>query len=243
MSGSEKWRTSHWSEMLHDILPILEAHKPGTEWWSFGGGTALACHLDHRTSYDIDLFVDSSNTLRALTPNANCAVRALVGSHRHDFPGHYLKLPVGADPIPWGEIDIIVAAPVTDNPTQSWMFEGKPLQLETPDEIIAKKLFFRPSTFKVRDIFDLAAVLDRDPNVLRRIARFVEDRLDKAIDRVQLLAPGYEEAARQDVNPTPTGKKYLAANIAITLVLPALQTARQTSVNLIDDTHTTHRRK
>jgi len=34
--------------MLSAVLPILEELRPGPDWWSFGGGTALAVHLEHR---------------------------------------------------------------------------------------------------------------------------------------------------------------------------------------------------
>ena len=34
--------------------------------WTFGGGTALARVLDHRISYDVDVFLDSSTVLKNL---------------------------------------------------------------------------------------------------------------------------------------------------------------------------------
>ncbi|GAB1393879.1 hypothetical protein MASR1M60_20430 [Rhodocyclaceae bacterium] len=38
---------------------------------------------------------------------------------------------------------------------------GRPIRVETPLEIVAKKLQFRAADFKARDLFDLAMVLEQ----------------------------------------------------------------------------------
>ena len=207
MTGSTKWPASRWSEMLADILPILNHHRPGSDWWSFGGGTALAVWLDHRISYDIDLFVDSSRDLRALTPQHNPLTKALQNTLPSDFPGHYLKLHR-----PQGEIDIIVASFQTDPGFAPWLFQGHSIRLETPVEIAIKKIFYRPSTFKIRDIFDVAAILDagHGPELAANLPT-IADRLPEIRDRLDLLQAVYDQQAPQDIHPTPKGGQWLRA--------------------------------
>ena len=71
------------------------------------------------------------------------------------------------------------------------------IDIDTPWETAVKKMFYRPSAFKVRDAFDLAAVVDRHGLELRSHLIAVEDRLDKLIDRLDALAAAYE---RMDAN-------------------------------------------
>lgn len=189
--------------MLRRILPILEA-LPGKPAWSFGGGTALAVAYDHRISYDIDIFLASAHALRALAPARNPAVKALVAERGFEFPGNYLKLDLGI-----GEVDIIVAAAVTDAPTTAWTFEGHDIALETPAEIAGKKIAFRSSTFKLRDVFDLAVVVARAPAALDAVLVDLQDRLPRLFDRVSKLKPVFAEQAAADINPTDSGRAYL----------------------------------
>lgn len=172
----------------------------------FGGGTALAVHYQHRTSYDVDLFITDADVVRDLTPARNPATRALLKEHKYEYPGNYLKLRLDE-----GEIDFILATSRTERPCQPWSFEGRPVLIETPWETAIKKIFYRPSTFKVRDIFDLAAVVDRHPDELRSCLDQVEDRLDKLEDRIRRVAPSYADLVAKDVNPTSGGAIYARA--------------------------------
>jgi hypothetical protein len=185
--------------------------------WSFGGGTALAVHFGHRISYDVDIFMPNSDWVSALAPNANPKTRALIGERKYEFPGGYLKLKLEA-----GEVDFIVGGKRTSQPTQPWDFEGYTIQIETPWEIGIKKLFYRPSSFKVRDVFDLAAIIEAHGEEFASSLPLVADRLDKAIDRIDALADRYEGLARIDVNPTERGQKF-ASRAAAQSVLDFLR--------------------
>jgi Nucleotidyl transferase AbiEii toxin, Type IV TA system len=200
--GSRKWPTSDWPVLLRNaigLIDTLEADVP----WSFGGGTALAVHYRHRLSYDIDIFFANADAVTALSPNQNPDTKALLAGRKYEFPGNYLKLKLDQ-----GEIDFVVGSKRTSDPTQAWSFEGRTIQIETPWEIAVKKLFYRPSTFKVRDIFDLAVVIDHDAERLDPFISVVADRLDKAIDRISAIAPSYEALALHEVNPTQDGQRY-----------------------------------
>ena len=208
--------------MLGAVLPILDAHRPGTDWWSFGGGTALTQRLGHRVSYDIDLFIENAADLKALTPNANPAMKRLAGQNKYDYPGYYLKVPYGAPPV--GEIDIIIATGVTNAPCTDWTFQGRRIQLETVEEILAKKCCFRAGSFKVRDVFDLAAALHADPTLLTRLRPTIGERWGLLNDRIARLAPTYPEIVATDVNPTESGRRFLERG-AMDSILDALKDA------------------
>lgn len=200
--GSRKWRTSDWHGLLRDAIALIDTLSEAPR-WSFGGGTSLAVFYDHRISYDVDIFVANADTLTALSPARNPATKTLVAGRSYQFPGNYLKLQMGS-----GEIDFILAGRRTADPTQPWTFEGREINIDTPWETAIKKMFHRPSTFKVRDAFDLAAVIDRHGEQLRSNLVVVEDRLDKLIDRLDALAATYESMTVDDINATEAGSKY-----------------------------------
>lgn len=215
-NGSRKWPTSHWQRLLRDTVAIIGSLKPPVS-WTFGGGTALAVHLQHRISYDIDAFVSSSDIIRDLTPNKNQTTRRILGNGKYEYPGNYLKLCFD-----YGEIDFIVASSLTDNPIQEWKFEETIINLETPSEIIVKKIFYRPSSFKVRDVYDFAAFISCHHGELSASLHEVADKIDKVTDRIAKLAPAYERAAQEEINPTELGRQFMTRN-AIESVLDFLK--------------------
>ena len=81
--GSRKWPTSAWRDLLASTLDLLDTLPTPLE-WSFGGGTSLMVHYDHRYSYDIDAFVGSGDVIRALSPNRNAATKALLDGRKYD---------------------------------------------------------------------------------------------------------------------------------------------------------------
>lgn len=233
MAGSTKWRTSKWEDMLRAVLPVLIEHRSSVDWWSFGGGAALAHHLHHRISYDIDLFVDSAKDLKALVPNANPLMKKLAGANKYEYLGNHLKVPYGSPPI--GEINITIAASVSDHPFELFSFKGQDIRIETIDEILAKKCLFRASRFTNRDMFDLAASLDKDPTVLSRLQPAIQEALPLLEDRIRRMAPTYTEVIANDVNPTPIGRKFMSRD-AMDSVLKAVSdlskgSAARSSVN------------
>ncbi|MGE0006091.1 MAG: nucleotidyl transferase AbiEii/AbiGii toxin family protein [Parvibaculaceae bacterium] len=210
--GSGKWPTSGWRGLLSSALSLLDTLEEKPQ-WTFGGGTSLAVHYDHRISHDIDIFVSSSETVSSLAPNRNSATRALVAGRSYEFPGNYLKLQMED-----GEIDFIVGSKRTSVPTQPWQFEDRTILIDTPWETATKKMFHRPSTFKIRDVFDLAAVIDHDGGKLEASLPEIADRLDRLIDRIDALVPVYEQTAEADINPTGNGRKYMGTRAIVSVM-------------------------
>lgn len=86
------------------------------------------------------------------------------------------------------------------------------MPIDTPWETAVKKMFYRPSTFKVRDVFDLAAVIERHPEELRAGMAEIDDRLRRLLDRIDALRPVYATLAADDVNPTENDRKYMTSD-------------------------------
>lgn len=114
--------------------------------WTFGGGTALMLQIGHRQSHDIDLFVDDPQILPYLNPNTQ-GYRMDVAPSSYDSDGRDLKL--SFDGI--GEIDFICTGSLSENPTVETEVRGRMVRVETPLEIITKKLVYRGSHLQPRD--------------------------------------------------------------------------------------------
>jgi len=78
-------------------------------------------------------------------------------------------------------------------------------------EIVAKKVFYRPEEFSLRDVFDFAFVLDQDPRAIRdnlEILTAKSDVLSLRLERLQTLGP-FAAQARAALDPLPRGVPYL----------------------------------
>jgi hypothetical protein len=133
--------------------------------WTFGGGTVLMLRLDHRHSRDIDLFVPDPQYLGHVTPRL-CDVAQRLTTEYVETAG-YVKLL-----LPSGEIDIVVGAPLTQQPWEVVTHGRRQILVETNAEIIAKKMYCRGDQAKARDLFDLCAVADLDPAAIEQAAPF-----------------------------------------------------------------------
>src|SRR5690606_15274895 len=120
--------------------------------WTLGGGTVLMFRHQHRVSQDIDIFFSDAQYLTALSPRLNDDAAALTESYHE--ASTFLKLALSA-----GEIDFIVAPNLTGLAPEVITFEGHSIRADASAEILAKKLFYRTATLKVRDVLDLAVVL------------------------------------------------------------------------------------
>lgn len=63
--------------------------------------------------------------------------------------------------LPEGEIDFVASPTLTNNPFEEHEVLGRNILLETPIEIVAKKIWYRGDRATPRDLLDLAMVIDR----------------------------------------------------------------------------------
>ena len=181
--------------------------------WTLGGGTGLFLSLNHRVSYDIDIFLEDPQALKRIAGDP----RTKRISDDRQFPGNYLKL-IRQE----GEIDFILASNITEDFFFVYNFEGTHINVETPAEIIAKKIRYRGPTFTIRDIFDFAAAVHHDPHLID-ILRQVISQVDfqKTLDRVTLLKRNFQEdpSISQFINVIETEDKVSEMYDRVTKVL------------------------
>ncbi|TWD55260.1 nucleotidyltransferase AbiEii toxin of type IV toxin-antitoxin system [Agrobacterium vitis] len=155
---------SRWADLFDAAMSVVDqANEAGIGMtdWTFGGGTALMLQIGHRDSHDIDLFVSDPQYLPYLNPQTQSYSLSITPSDYETDGTHALKIVF--DGI--GEIDFICCGTVTTEPTRDIEVKGRRILLETPAEIIAKKIVFRGKRLQPRDIFDIAAAttsLDED---------------------------------------------------------------------------------
>ncbi len=150
---------SRWPELFDVAMAIIDQANGqgiGMSNWSFGGGTALMLQIKHRESHDIDLFIDDAQYLLYLNPETQGYDLALAPSDYETDGTRALKIVFNGV----GEIDFICCDPVTEEPYVVSEIRGRRVKLETPAEILAKKVVFRGSHLQPRDMFDIAAVVE-----------------------------------------------------------------------------------
>ena len=175
--GAETTR-SRWEDLLQaafDLIDRTNREHTIIDGWTLGGGTALMLRIDHRESYDIDLFVDDPQVLPYLRAAASEAEFAISEPAYGGDGASHLKLAFEG----MGEIDVIVAAPQTDRPSELVELLGRTVELETVAEVIAKKVRYRGSSLQPRDVFDIAAALQT------KHAQSVKDALADMSERTE----------------------------------------------------------
>ena len=188
-------RPSQWPALFDLTIDIFDNFRRAnnfTPHWSFGGGTALMLMIDHRESHDVDIFLDDAQALPYLNPETQgYALSRLPDSYETDGT-RALKLAYRDV----GEIDFICCPSILDDPFTQVEVRGRIVDLETPAEIIAKKVFFRGSSFQPRDMFDLAAVAEHyGPDyVTTALRKCGADRCAAALGVVEKASPAFVRA-------------------------------------------------
>jgi predicted nucleotidyltransferase component of viral defense system len=187
-----------WKPLLSAALGVLDdlrARGFGAPDVVLGGGTVLMMRLHHRLSKDIDLFLHDAQWLGLLTPRLNDRAAALTANYAEQ--ANSLKLV-----LPDGDIDFVVAGRVTAiAPSETLEFGGWSLLLESTEEILAKKLYFRAGLLKPRDVFDLVAAYRATPAAALRAVAASAPRRDEQLRRLKALAGLPREAALADIFP------------------------------------------
>jgi hypothetical protein len=191
-----------WKELVPNLFPVVD-EVIATHGIDFpiriGGGSMLLRRYGHRKSRDLDVFVPDVRLVRWCSPRVNAAAEDLFPDYAEEAVA--TKLIIGMQ-----EIDIIAAAPIFEDAAaiEKTMLFGRPVEIETPREILAKKLIYRPRLFLARDLFDLAAVAEAEPNEVAAVfPRLTEKDLAQLTARLKEIAPTFAQEIVKKVEPFP----------------------------------------
>jgi len=179
---------SRWRRLLDLALTAVETLPDGTV-WSWGGGAALAQHLQHRVCDDIDIYLTDAKGLRALSPAHNTKVRTLSETWEETENGLRLAPPEGA-------IRFTLSPMLTTPGTAGWCLTRRELPLETVHEILAKTIRWHQPADLARGLYDLAGARVFDPGGFvaaleteRDNARTIAETIRRDIDRLRVEVP------------------------------------------------------
>ncbi|MDR3410147.1 MAG: nucleotidyl transferase AbiEii/AbiGii toxin family protein [Formivibrio sp.] len=198
-----------WIGLLQYAFRLVDdIHRNGIKdpFWTFGGGTVLMLRYRHRMSKDIDIFVPDPQYLGFVSPRLSDIAEEI--SNEYVEGNGFVKLIR-----PEGEIDFVASPNLTSSPFEVWTLLGRKVRVETPAEIVAKKLWHRGDRVSARDLFDLSLVIEHEPQALMSVSRhlvryrtaFLEQLQSRsAILKLQFEAidalayrPTYEDTAKR----------------------------------------------
>lgn len=195
-------RTLIWQTLFRRAMRVLESSVtmgvPADD-WSFGGGTVLMLKYQHRFSKDIDIFVSDPQYITAFSPRVND--REEDNIRHYDEQHRYVKLYFDE-----GEVDFVAAPALSSDPFAYEEILGRTVKVETPLEIVAKKIRFRADEFKARDLYDLALVIEQAPQYVQEIETFLGEQKVALQDRLgRYLEPLREDFSCIDtINYSPS---------------------------------------
>ena len=135
------------------------------EAWSLGGGTALALfYLQHRRSYELDIFVHDPQSFAFLSPK-------WFIDHQPVFQAEYLEKAdhISLATLTGVKVDLLLAPCLTDKPSTLRKVGRVDCYVESLEEIIAKKIRYRRAQVKARNIVDIGVALTQSPGILKEL--------------------------------------------------------------------------
>ncbi len=198
MPSRETPKRDTWEKVIEGAFRLfddLEDKGFGAPPFSLGGGTVLMLQFQHRLSKDIDFFGYDAQWLSLLSPRLNEFAAAMATDYTER--ANSIKIVM-----PHGDIDFIVSADVVpDLRRQYRTIHGRKIQVDPTAEILAKKLYYRASDFKARDVYDMSAAIDLDA-LSAHIAVFAsKTKSDLLIRRLDELARIDEKELTEGIVP------------------------------------------
>ena len=167
MSAIDLTRPGVWTELFPQALKLMAHLESQTRQplWTFGGGTVPMLRIGHRQSKNIDIFVPDPQYLGYVNPRLSDVAEQISSDYEEN--AEFVKFFLAA-----GEIDIVVGSALTDQPFEVQPYAARDIKFETCAEIIAKKMWHRGNQSKARDLFDLCAVADAEPEAIEKATPF-----------------------------------------------------------------------
>jgi hypothetical protein len=193
-----------WEALLPRALALIdEIRRYGgidDPFWTLGGGTVLMFRYRHRLSKDIDIFVPDPQYLGFVTPRLSDTAADLTQDYT-EVAGSFVKLQFDE-----GEVDFVAAPNLIEDAWEVWDIDGRVVRVETSAEIIAKKMYHRGDRATARDLFDLALVIEREPQQLSSARPFLLRHRQPFLHQIRAphlsLRAGFEAIATLDYSPS-----------------------------------------
>jgi len=195
---------------------------------AFGGGTALsAFYWNHRFSTDIDIFLygEVNYKEQLIESTWNESIRKTfsnIGYKKGNMINNsaYLEFKITSEE----KIQFLDVLKRTDNPYVQGSIFGLDMQIETINEIIAKKVFFRAHKGNSRDIFDIAVALHKNPYIFQEINTPLE-KLESFLDILSDIESNqtmYDDYKKEIIELNPTNEYKAIALMAVEYLLEYL---------------------
>lgn len=215
---------SHWDQLFRiacSLIDQVNRDQPIIQSWTLGGGTALMLQIGHRTSFDIDIFLDTPQLLGFLDLSRNSFQFDLEPSAFAGDGARFMK--IAFEKI--GEIDFVASPILTQNGFSTKDILGRKIYLETPAEIISKKIFYRGASATPRDIFDIAAASRDYRDEIVSALRHFPEKVAKSIEAIKKTNRNYINTVISDLQIRPefvTMNRH-ATDICMSVLSEALQ--------------------
>ena len=135
---------------------------------ALGGGTALSAYYwNHRYSTDIDIFVHSKSDITLMLRPKKWSANFLQMLKKLGYAGDCKVHPVYTEIAIKDsyKIQFFSVEDKTKNPYHIVDLWGEKIQIESVEEIIAKKIFYRAHKGNARDLFDIAIAIHKKPSL------------------------------------------------------------------------------
>ncbi|CAH1386580.1 conserved hypothetical protein [Candidatus Nitrotoga sp. M5] len=182
-----------WKSLLERAFWLMESIQSDgftLPRWSLGGGTVLMFYYAHRKSKDIDIFFPDPQFLGYVNPRLGGRGEEVTTEYKDGT--EFVKLF-----LPEGEIDFVASSTLTKNPFEEYEVLDRKVLLETPIEIVAKKLWYRGDMATPRDLLDLALVIEHHYSEILEhsdvFAKKIEAFTEQCYSRRAFMLPVFEE--------------------------------------------------
>ena len=177
--------------------------KEFKNYYAFGGGTALSlCYFQHRLSFDVDIFIYDAQLMNYINPQ-------IFFEDIEDEIEDYMCMSHQINMITKDGIYVNILSVKNLNPNKKDVLElnNNSILVETPEEIIAKKIIFRKNENKVRDLLDIAFAIHNDNDFLNKLVKIdyiTKNDLEKLYEAIKRVD---EKEIKEELNIISPFKK------------------------------------
>lgn len=183
--------------MLEATLLLLEENNL-SEVSTLGGGTALASYYwNHRYSTDIDIFIYDEEDKKHLVKESNWSEEVKTTMESIGYEGNFRSHPIYSEIVIDEDckIQFFDVVKKSHNPYQKVNLWGHELLIDTVEEIIAKKIYYRADKGNSRDLFDIAIAFHKKPDILTKTLL----KKDKVITLFETVSNIYRNQELKDL--------------------------------------------